>query len=194
MNHPAPAGPASSVRCFIALLPTDTSVQRLLACRDDITQACGGATRGVRWLEARALHLTLRFLGDAGSAQVDYLRHMLPTWAEALPALRTRRHAIWPNRVRPRMLVLEFAGDAALSARAADCEAHARKAGFAAETHDFRPHLTLARLRPGCGFGMLPPPPPTLEFDAIALLRSTLATPAATYTELARVPLPRMAP
>ena len=191
MNDPAPAGPASRVRCFIALLPTAASVQGLLGCRDDITHACGGAARGVRWLEARALHLTLRFIADADNAQVEYLRHMLPTWAESLPALRTHRYAIWPNRVRPRMLVLELASDVALSARAADCEVHARKAGLVAETHDFRPHLTLARLRPGCGFGMLPPPPPTIEFDAIALLRSTLATPAATYTELARIALPK---
>jgi 2'-5' RNA ligase len=147
--------------------------------------------RGIRWTDPAALHLTLRFLGASGTAQIEYFKHMLPTLAHALPAIGARRYGVWPNRSRPRMLVLELEADAFLSRLADECETHAHKAGYAPEPRGFRAHVTLARLRPGCAFGILPNPPPAFAFDSIALMRSTLAQPAATYTELAREPLAR---
>jgi 2'-5' RNA ligase len=176
--------------CFLALLPDAATRQILYRCREALERANSGATRGVRWVEPAALHLTLRFLGASAVAQIEYLKHVLPTCASALPALATHRYGVWPNRARPRMLVLELAADPKLARLANDCDAHARKAGFAAEPRAFRAHVTLARLRPGCAFGILPGPPPAVSFDAIALMRSTLAQPAATYTELARAGLP----
>lgn len=176
-------------RCFLALLPDAASLQNLRRCRDTLERTIAGAARGVRWIEPAALHMTLRFLGESGSAQIDYFKHMLPTLAPSLPPISTRRFGVWPNRARPRLLVLELEPSEALSDLAAACEAHARKAGFTAETRDFRAHITLARLRPGCAFGILPHPPPSIAFDAVALMQSTLAQPASTYTELARVAL-----
>lgn len=188
-----PTDPEGSMRCFLALLPDAASRQALLRCRATLERAVAGAARGVRWVEPAALHLTLRFLGATGNAQVQYFKHMLPTLAPTLSAIATRRYGIWPNRSRPRMLVLELAADSDLSDLARDCELQARKAGFEPEPRGFRAHVTLARLRPGCGFGILPGPPPSLTFDAVALMHSTPTQPAATYTELARVPLPRTA-
>ena len=182
-----------AVRCFLALLPDAASRQVLQRCHATLERAVAGSARGVRWVEPAALHLTLRFLGAASNAQVEYFKHMLPTLAPALPAIATRRFGIWPNRARPRMLVLELADDRDLSDLVLECETQARKAGFAPEPRGFRAHVTLARLRPGCGFGILPNPPPSLTFDAVALMRSRLAQPGATYTELARVPLARAA-
>lgn len=180
----ADAAPATGIRCFIALRPDAASVRALERARAALEQASLGATRGVRWIGAPALHLTLRFLGDSTRAQVEYLRHMLPTLARPLPAIAAHRYGVWPNRARPRLLVLELATHPDLQALADACEAHARKAGYDGATSRFRPHLTLARLRPGCAFGILPDAPPALTFTRVALLRSTLTQPAATYTEL----------
>jgi len=185
---------ATTLRCFLALLPDAASLRTLRRCRETLERAVIGAARGARWIEPTALHLTLRFLGESGNAQIEYFKHMLPTLAPALPPIVTRRYGIWPNRARPRLLVLELESDAALSALAQECEAHARKADYAPETRDFRAHLTLARLRPGCAFGILPNPPPPITFGAVALMQSTLAQPGATYTELARAELDRMEP
>ena len=185
---------AADPRCFLALLPDAASVQNLRRCRDALERTIAGAVRGVRWIEPAALHLTLRFLGESDRAQIDYFRHMLPTLAPALPAIATRRFGVWPNRARPRLLVLELESGAALSDLANACEAQARKAGFSPETRDFRAHLTLARLRPGCAFGILPHPPPSVAFEAVALMQSTPAQPAATYTALAREALAAPAP
>ncbi|HKT42678.1 MAG TPA: RNA 2',3'-cyclic phosphodiesterase [Rhodanobacteraceae bacterium] len=189
MNGAADGGAQMDARCFLALLPDDASRAGLQRCRESLERVNSGAPRGMRWVEPAALHLTLRFLGASGSAQIDYFKHMLPTLAHALPAIDARRYGIWPNRARPRLLVLELEADATLSRLAEECEMHARKAGFAPEPHDFRAHVTLARLRPGCALGILPNPPPAITFDALALMRSTLAQPAATYTELAHAKL-----
>lgn len=179
----------TAARCFLALLPDAATVQSLRRCREALERTVIGAARGVRWIEPAALHLTLRFLGESGSAQIDYLKHMLPTLAPALPAIATRRFGIWPNRARPRLVVLELETSVPLLDLAHACEAHARKADYAPEPRAFRAHITLARLRPGCAFGILPNPPSSISFDRIALMQSMLAQPAATYTELARVPL-----
>ena len=191
MNGAADGGTPMDARCFLALLPDAASRAALQRCRESLERANSGAPRGMRWVESTALHLTLRFLGTSGSAQIDYFKHMLPTLARALPAIDARRYGIWPNRARPRMLVLELETDALLSQLASECEMHARKTGFAPESRDFRAHVTLARLRPGCALGILPNPPVAFTFDTIALMRSTLAQPAATYTELAREALAR---
>lgn len=188
-NEPDPISRQADARCFLALLPDAAGRTTLQRCRAALERANSGATRGVRWVEPDALHLTLRFLGASTTAQIEYFKHVLPTLAPALPALEARRYGIWPNRSRPRLLVLELKAPEALAQLAGECEAHACKAGFEPEPRDFRAHITLARLRPGCAFGILPGPPRALGFDAIALMRSTLAQPAATYTELARVPL-----
>lgn len=180
---------AADPRCFLALLPDAASVQNLRRCRDTLERTIAGAARGVRWIEPVALHMTLRFLGESDGAQIDYFKHMLPTLAPALPSIPAHRFGVWPNRARPRLLVLELESGEALSDLAQACETHARKAGYTPETRGFRAHVTLARLRPGCAFGILPHPPPSIAFDAVALMQSTLAQPAATYTELARVPL-----
>ena len=179
----------TGTRCFLALLPDPASREQLLRCHGELERATSGASRCIRWIEPAALHLTLRFLGNSGGAQIEYFKHMLPTLAPALPALAATRYGVWPNRARPRLLVLELEADLTLSDLAQTCEEHARKAGFQPETRDFRAHVTLARLRPGCAFGILPQPAGSITFDAVALMQSNLGRPVATYRQLARAPL-----
>lgn len=187
MNATPATGPSDGSRCFVALLPDAASRQALGRCRETLERAHAGAARSVRWIEPAAIHLTLCFLGTSGHAQVEYFRHMLPALAPRLPAIAAQRYGIWPNRARPRLLVLELKPEPHLLELVRECEFHARKAGFAPETRDFRAHVTLARLRPGCAFSTLPPPPRAIGFEAVALMQSTLARPAATYTELANI-------
>lgn len=191
MSTGTASGEMPDKRCFLALLPDPASRQHLQRDREALEQAIAGAVRCVRWIEPRALHLTLRFLGDATTSQITCLKHALPSLASALPAMDVHRYGIWPNRARPRLLVLELRANPLLSDLARACELHARAAGFPPEARPFRAHLTLARLRPGCVFGALPAPPPPIRFDSLALLQSTLAQPAAIHTELAGATLPR---
>lgn len=186
---PASVPGGTGTRCFIALLPNAAGRDTPRHCREALTTANPGIARGVRWVDTAALHLTLRFLGDSSDAQIEYLKHMLPTLTRDLPAIGARRCAIWPNRARPRLLVLELEVPESLLALAREGEALARKAGFAPEPRPFRAHLTLGRLRPGC-VPQLPSTPPTpLAFNTLALMASDLQAAGARYRELASVPL-----
>jgi RNA 2',3'-cyclic 3'-phosphodiesterase len=184
------SGTATGTRCFLALLPDPASREQLLRCHGELERAISGASRCIRWIEPDARHLSLRFLGNADGAQIEYFKHMLPTLAPALPAFAASRYGVWPNRARPRLLVMELKADLVLSGLAQTCEEHARKAGFEPESRDFRAHVTLARLRPGCAFGIMPQPASSITFEAVALMQSNLVKPVASYRQLARVELP----
>lgn len=190
----ADATPANEngVRCFLALLPDAASLQALQHCRDAL-EASSGTSRSVRWVEPAALHSTLRFFGTADTAQVERLKRSLPSLACALPAIDARRCAIWPNRARPRLLVLELDAPPVLFALAHECEALACRAGFAPEPRAYRAHLTMARLRPGCPLATPPSPPTRLTFDTLALLASERTAAGSRYRPLARAALPTAA-
>lgn len=180
-----------ALRCFIALLPDAASRQLLERWRAPFQR--GGSARGVRWLDATALHMTLRFLGNTRATQREHLQRVLPALARALPPIASRRVAIWPNRARPRLLVLDLSAPAELSALASQCEALAMQAGFAPEPRAFRAHLTLARLRPGCALALPVPAALALRFDSLALMQSTLTASGARYAALARAPIGEVA-
>ena len=182
-------GDPRSLRCFLALLPDAASRDALQHCRA-LAADSPVRTRGVRWVDAASLHLTLRFFGATSPAQIEYLKHMLPVLASGLPALAARRCAIWPNRARPRLVVLELEAPDALLTLAAECEDLAQKAGFDPESRAFKAHLTLARLRPGCMPEIPPSPAASIAFEALALLASDLQTTGARYRTLASVALP----
>lgn len=190
MSGPAAPAAGERARCFLALLPDSASRDALLRCRRALEASRGGAARGVRWLDAASLHVTLRFLGDSTRAQVEFLKHMLPALARPLPVLDARRCAIWPNRARPRLLVLELDAPGALLALARESEELARKAGFDPEPRTFRAHLTLARLRPGCALQIPAVPFPSLAFESLSLMQSEHQANGARYQPLASVALP----
>lgn len=188
MTPAATSAGASALRCFLALLPDAASRTMLAALR---TATPTDRRHGWRWLDAASLHLTLRFLGATTATQAEQLQRRLSGVARALPVLASRRCAIWPNRARPRVLVLEIEAADALLALAGACEALARDCGFAPESRPFRAHLTLARLRPGCALGNPCAPALTLRFDTLALMASNPQTAGARYQNLATTPLPR---
>ncbi len=167
----------------------DADTRTLLTQLQAAHAAARGPARRIRWVDAAALHLTLRFLGDTSDAQVEYFRRILPELAQRIPPLRATRCAIWPNRARPRLLVLELDTPEELRVLARTCESHAREAGHAPEPRPFRAHVTLARLRPGSAPGVPPAPDRKLSFEAVALMQSRLGRQAARYIELARADL-----
>lgn len=188
---PTPAS-SGTTRCFLALLPDAAGIASLQQLRNTSPDS-PGTTRGMRWVDAASLHLTLRFFGAATPAQLEYLKHMLPALARTVPTASARRCAIWPNRACPRMLVLELDAPDSMLALARECEALAQKAGFEPEPRAFKAHLTLARLRPAC----VPEPPPApasrIAFASLALIASDPQSTGARYRNLASVALPASA-
>jgi 2'-5' RNA ligase len=148
---------------------------------------------GVRRLEPESLHLTLCFLGEQPLSSVAELAGVLGGAAEALAAvaeLAVGAPAWLPPR-RPRALAVEI-GDPEGALRslqgllAADIAA---TIDWQPGTQRFRPHVTVARMRPGTERPGELVPTPQLGFacEKVVLLRSHLEREGARYEELASV-------
>jgi len=101
---------------------------------------------GWRWSQPNSWHITLQFLGNAGSAQYDPL----------LTALRNVRSPAVPIQLGG-LDFFDHAGvffaDVAVSPQLAGLQrkvvAATDRCGFIAETRPYHPHITLARLKGG---------------------------------------------
>lgn len=104
---------------------------------------------GAQWRPLEALHITLGFYGDANERQADDLASELVR-AEGRGPLEVelngvgafgdnhRSHTIWAG-IKP---------NEPLNQLAARCKAAGDRAGLPSERRDYRPHVTLAYLKP----------------------------------------------
>jgi len=141
-----------------------------------------------------ALHVTLRFLGNIGTEQVAPLRSSIGAAVSGLPAFRLDLGAVqhFPSTRRPRVVALEVAPEADLSALAAAVERATREQGFEPEERPFRAHLTLGRVKSGrapATRGLMAPTGTGCAVEEVVLFRSELRRAGARYTPLARMPL-----
>jgi len=160
---------------------------------DERCRSLSARLSGWRWPRIDGVHLTLRFLGDVDADRDAVARR---AWYDAVRMhapfeLRLDLPGRFPERGRPRILWAGIQPSPSLDTLAAALESAARESGFAPETREFRPHLTLARAKRG--------PPPTLPDDLaeplrapafavseVILFESVLDRSGARYTALAR--------
>ena len=155
-----------------------------------------GRREHLRRIDPDALHLTLCFLGEQPPTAVDVVASALEACAELLVAvgeLSVGPPAWLPPR-RPRVLAVEISDPlGALHAlHAALAAALEDGIGWERRRERFRPHVTVARMRPGSQRARELPPTPALRFAPVAatLLRSTLHPDGARYDALATVASP----
>lgn len=149
---------------------------------------------GWRLVEARDLHLTLRFFGnlpppggDPGIPWRERLGDACSQLAARHAAFEVRFEGIALWRARgPRPLVIGIAPNDALRALATEAEALAVELGFPAETRGWKPHITLARATARAGplrtLDVDWPTLPLLRIASLALMHSR-PQPAATRYE-----------
>jgi len=160
---------------------------------------------GVRRLEPGMLHLTLCFLGDQPLSCVGELASVLGGAAEAVAGIGELAVGapVWLPPRRPRALAVEI-GDPEGGLRSLQALLAADIAAtidWRPETRRFRPHVTLARMRPesarsGAGTrsgtgersgALVPTPQLSFACEQVVLLRSHLEREGANYEELASV-------
>lgn len=134
-----------AVRAFLAIPPdagwSETARRLLAELRRDLPDAS--------WTRPETWHVTLRFLGDISPETLARISRWIGESAARLgPAsLVARGAALLPPRGPARVAGIAFEGDGASGDLAAASEACARRAGLAAETRPFHPHVTFARIR-----------------------------------------------
>ncbi len=139
------------MRTFIAInLPA--ALKAAIGARQQDLQArltAHGLTDALRWADPTKLHLTLRFLGETTEAQRQPIESGLRTLAGTIAPVRLHLHGLgaFPKWQKMAVLWVDVGGDLAeVAMLQTGIEQVAQRAGFAAETRLYRPHVTLARL------------------------------------------------
>ena len=136
----------SRLRAFIA-------VELPLEIRQNVQQATSSLRRDtgslIRWVALENMHLTLKFLGDIPSENVEVLTHMIHTQADSFNSFDIHLSGIgfFPGPKRPRVIYIGIQAPAALEAFQRQMESATRRLGYTPEERAFAPHLTIGRVR-----------------------------------------------
>lgn len=153
------------------------------------------AAPGVRWTNPGGIHLTLKFIGEVPADKMDRIRAALAAVHAPRAVSAVFRGLGWfPQARHPRVLWAGVEAGGELAELAASIERALEPLGVARESREFRPHLTLARIKEEGGLDGLRQEVERLgtpelgnacyrEFD---LMESTLRPQGAVYTQLAR--------
>lgn len=149
----------------------------------------------IRWVLPTEVHLTLHFFGSVAPEEIEKISKAVgPLTKNASPIeLYLERIGGFPNLGRPRVIWVGFGGDVAdLKTFHHALEQNLCAAGFESEKHEFKPHLTLGRVREG----RRPPDLSSITFTVtsrkkigeIVLFQSHLTPQGAHYEALAAYP------
>src|SRR5258706_6034300 len=136
----------SLLRAFIAIeIPNEIKVE--------IASQTAGLRRAivhsVRWVAPENIHLTLKFLGEISSTNIDFLDQALKTESgqHAPFEITVRRLGAFPNLRRPRVIWIGLDTPPDLGKLRYNIEAAAARLGYPADDKPFSAHLTIGRVR-----------------------------------------------
>lgn len=174
------------MRLFVGLaLPTE------LATR---LESLGGGVPGARWVAARNLHLTLRFVGAVDEEQAEDLHHQLASLRSPEFDVHLHGFGTFGGR-KPRALWVGVEPNPRLDALQSRIERLTQNAGLEPETRNFTPHVTLAWLKDAPADRIAAfmrhhaPFSAAFAVSAICLYQSHLHAQGAEYQVVAEYPL-----
>lgn len=185
-----------AVRSFVAALLPD----RVRAGLAAVSAELRGQTRGLAWVRADNLHLTLRFLGEIEPMMLEPAREAVAAAAATIPPFTVSFGGLggFPSGRPPRVLWAGVtAGGEGLETLYDALEAALVARGMPGESRPFHPHVTLARVRDPRGASDLAsvlgvgPAFGEVRVEALHLMRSDLEPRGSRYSLLAEAPLAR---
>ena len=137
----------SLFRTFIAV-EIPSQIQEIIQQKTEVLRKEIG-TSIVRWVPSQNIHLTLKFLGDVSSANIDILAQMLRAEADSCPPFEIHLSGLgsFPSSKRPRVLIIRIQAPAELETLQRGIESAANRLGYESDEHGFSPHLTLGRVK-----------------------------------------------
>ena len=138
------------MRLFVALeIPTAIRENLATLVRDLREVSSKLPDRRPRWVRSENLHVTLKFIGEADTRQVEGIREALSKVHSDAPVdLAFHQLGFFPIERHPRVLWAGVNASPNLPALAADVDRALETQGIAREQRAFTPHLTLARFEP----------------------------------------------
>lgn len=183
------------MRCFVGIELSAPMVEAMCRAADAI-KAEDAQWLGEKWVSPDALHITLRFLGEVGEAELASARQAIGEAVavhEAFELPVTGVSAV-PNPRRCRLLWAAFADpEGACERLAGDVAAATALLGVADEGRRFRPHATLCRARRpkpiesaalSAGTRRLERGPKTVSVGTVTLFSSRLTPRGSVYSKV----------
>ena len=139
------------MRLFVAITPPERVRSEIRRA----TEPLRVAKLPVRWVPAGQLHLTLKFLGEAGEEQVATIQTGLDEAARGYRpfVLRLGSVGAFPSIRRARVVWLGVEAPEALFRLTGAIESRMERRGFEPDGRAFHPHITLGRVRKGVDLG-----------------------------------------
>jgi 2'-5' RNA ligase len=136
----------SLLRAFIAIEIPEEIKKEIAGQTVELRRVVG---RSVRWSATDHIHLTLKFLGEISSSNLDFLTQALKTEAgqHAPFEMTVGGLGAFPNPRRARVIWIGLDAPAALRRLQHNIEAATARLGYPAEGKPFSAHLTIGRVR-----------------------------------------------
>ena len=134
------------IRAFIAIDLTQDIRNQI----DAVTQKlrCQGNTNSIRWVPAHNIHLTLKFLGEVSSTNLELLKKIISQEASRNQSFEfsVKGLGAFPSVHRPRVIWVGIDAPPSLLTLQKGIENETQRLGYTNEDRGFSPHLTLGRI------------------------------------------------
>ncbi|HKX29280.1 MAG TPA: RNA 2',3'-cyclic phosphodiesterase [Blastocatellia bacterium] len=183
------------MRTFIAIdIPSEVK-DALAALQNELR----GAGADVAWVNPESIHITLKFLGEIEKKRISEVEQVCVKSGEESPTFKLSLNGpgVFPNPRHPRVLWVGLSGDVRPLERLQEqLEERLAAIGFDPEEMDFRPHLTIGRVKSNRNAGELIAQAerysvPALSFlvEEIVVMKSDLHQEGAIYKKLSAAKL-----
>ena len=196
--HPLGRVASWIMRLFVAIELSDAVRSALRAAQAALRPQCDG----VRWVPPEQLHLTVKFLGEVGDADVPGVCAAVQRAAAASQALAMSvpECGCFPERGPVRIVwVATEEPSGSLAGCVEATERELESLGFARETRAFSPHITIGRVREDRSRGAIRAAVEKFhladaeaveqEVSSLTLMSSVLSPKGPTYSVVSRAKL-----
>ncbi len=184
----------SQVRAFIACDIPDLFLEKISSVQDRLK----GLDADVTWTKTGGIHITLKFLGDIEEGYIDKVAAVIEEASKGQTPfeISIKGSGAFPNLKNPRVVWIGVEDVAkVLSKLRQGLDDRLKALGFEPEEREFRPHLTLGRVKGPRGKERLSAVISELReielgsfaVDRVILYKSELKPTGAVYTKLREV-------
>lgn len=187
---------AEKIRAFVAVLISDDLKRKIGIVQEDFKITAPK----VKWVTPDNFHVTMKFLGDIETDQIEQISAKLADAAMSVEPFELELAGVgaFPNNKRPRTVWAGISSGAErLEILARNIDEQLEELGFPKEDRPFRAHVTIGRVREERDAGKLPQM--LHEVDAgkfgsirvasVALMKSDLRREGPIYTMISEIPL-----
>ena len=184
-----------TIRTFIAFETPAVVREKVVALLVQLQES----RADVRWESVYKFHITIKFLGDVGEAQLPEIFGLIERAARTTTGFSITYSGLgaFPNKKQPRVIWIGCENPDGILLRFKNgLDAGLAPKGFEIEERAFHPHLTLGRVKGSGNIFHLTPmlenltfEPQSIQVDEIVVMKSTLRPQGSVYSILKKIHL-----